>query len=60
MEMNWIPISEKKPPEYVKVLMTVHEIGWDGTESEHVVCRVYTGNTNVKAWMPLPEPYKGE
>lgn len=59
-EARWIPITERKPPEYVKVLMSVHELNWDGTESDHVECRVYSEQTNIRAWMELPEPYKGE
>ena len=55
---EWIPIKEQLPPVYEKVLMTTHEIGWNGEEYDQVVCRSYTGQTNITAWMPLPKPYK--
>lgn len=58
---EWIPVSERLPKPYVQVLRTVKFIGWNGTSYIDVdlgtICPI---DTNVIAWMPLPEPYKAE
>ncbi len=70
---DWITISERMPEEYCpntgvhrtlsdEVLVTVDEDG------ERYVTKGFTRNgewyalngTNIIAWMPFPEPYKGE
>ena len=57
----WIPVSERLPEEEMNCLVTdslenVHEVTFypalDGRES------YFSGCYCVRAWMPLPEPYK--
>ena len=60
---RWIPITEKLPPLYVKVLLTVKEPVYSLEKGFHeetyVICRAWNGKTDkVLAWMPLPLPYK--
>ena len=55
---DWIPIEEKEPPKYIKILQTVRETTWDGKIVEHVVYRVWSGSPQVTAWMFAPSPYK--
>ena len=57
--MNWIPISEQKPPTNEKVLLSTVVFGWRGEWRDAVCIGVYDGSERIKAWMPLPEPYKG-
>ena len=72
-ERKWIPCSERLPEARRSVLIsTNHKCGnwtgegcyWETTES-HVIWKGYRWNATywddeVIAWMPLPEPYKGE
>lgn len=57
---RWIPFSEGLPEPYRQVLRTVKSIGWNGTFNIYVdigtICPI---DTDVIAWMPLPEPYRG-
>lgn len=72
-ELRWIPVTEKRPVEFEKVLVT-YRLHYDN--SIHVgigniiasdVNERYYWNINEQdyvgwdmlAWMPLPEPYKG-
>lgn len=57
----WIPINEKLP--------NFNDIVLASTDSDYdelkVILTVYSGekfwfNGKIKAWMPLPEPYKAE
>lgn len=58
---KWIPVSERLPEIGEVVLLTIHEIGWNGCEYDSVVSGVYSSNKNhILAWMPLPEPWKEE
>jgi len=61
---HWIPISERLPEESLNSV-----IGWDAFRERCVFVQYLngqfqiTGKTesfDIKAWMPLPEPYKAE
>ena len=58
---SWISVKDRLPKPYEQVLRTVKSIGWNGTSHVYVdvgtICPV---DTNVLAWMSLPEPYKAE
>ena len=62
--MEWIPITEQKPPKYTKVLLTVRTTEWSREEDYHevlrVVCKTYSNDKDATAWMPLPTPYQKE
>lgn len=63
--MRWIPCSERLPETEDKVLCCTATkkggknivIGYYMATMKYWVCGM---NSNVIAWMPLPEPYKGE
>lgn len=68
-EQRWIPVSERLPDEKGEYLVTYHPCYWDDVEDEiKVGIDSFRGKTawakkkyqRVIAWMPLPEPYKGE
>ena len=64
LEQTWIPVSERLP-ENGNYLVTMAdndckdvrylEISWFNP-----ITKWSLGNTDVVAWMPLPEPYKAE
>lgn len=64
MEQRWIPVRERLPEESLNSV-----IGWD-TYRERCCFVHYTGgrfilgddtdSVNITAWMPLPDPYRGE
>ena len=66
---RWTPVTEGAPKDYGPYLITVVERYWGGGESEpYDVIGIYNPyrkykwgdhNGDVKAWMPLPEPWKG-
>lgn len=65
-EPKWIPVSERLPEEGVQVLVT-DDAG--GLATIDVDCGYFDEeygrfewfhSQNVTAWMPLPEPWKGE
>ena len=72
-EPKWIPCSERLPEESGQYLITVKykpvegyedvyaEHGeWDGEEWDNF-CFGHCGEVeSIVAWMPLPEPYRGE
>lgn len=64
---EWIPVSERLPEKNVWVLVTVEQSGKCYQEIMQIdrYKETWTDNTDyygeaVKAWMPLPEPYKAE
>ena len=67
-ETQWIPCSERLPVEQTDVLVTVKYngfIGMYGTRIKTGFLDEYGWNGDcfggtVVAWMPLPEPYRGE
>ena len=75
-QTRWIPVSERLPEDHTNVLICLKSgqitiglynshrlpfrdkpVGWgvDAQISVHNFC-----SDDVKAWMPLPQPYKGE
>jgi len=59
-EPRWIPASERLPGEEGYYLVTT-----DGTYNDTIDIAHYTKGSwhkasRIKAWMPLPEPYKAE
>lgn len=61
-EMKWIPCSEKLP-DYDELVLATDDccrvfIAWYSVI--HGWCSDRYGCCYVVAWMPLPEPYKGE
>ena len=71
-EQRWIPVSERLPENDKEVLVTLFggsvDIGWfDNDKDEGLVFRTEYCRFDedeifhmVNAWMPLPEPWKGE
>ena len=64
VKQDWIPVSERLPEESLNSV-----IGWDAYRERCVFVQYInghfqiTGNNesfDIKAWMPLPSPYKGE
>ena len=64
-EPHWIPCSERLPEENQEVLIQLDKeitMGWIYPDNEEWA--IYEGEMTaevyeVKAWMPLPEPFKG-
>lgn len=67
-ERRWIPVTERMPQEHQIVVGWTKDnpfscyreevVTWNGKGWVFVYAQRYV--TNVKYWMPLPEPYKGE
>lgn len=57
-EQRWIPVSERLPEERQEILATTTDNAW----GDVVIIRTYYKemHKSVIAWMPLPEPWKGE
>ena len=56
---QWIPCSERLPEKPGRYLATVEDLG----SRAKVETALFDGDDfweNVRAWMPLPEPYKGD
>lgn len=59
---RWIPVTERLPEPYEVVLISDKEevyVGEVGECGEWKTC-YYEFLMDVDAWMPLPEPWKGE
>lgn len=58
---KWIPCDKGKPDPYRRVLMTERRPDWNGKEYYIVTLDSFCNHRgDVVAWMPLPEPYKGD
>lgn len=62
---GWIPVEERLPEDYSQVMVSMYDLGWItiGTYSSHSklweVNSYITGiGVDVRAWCPLPEPYR--
>lgn len=55
---QWIPVYERLPDDYTRVLTTNSKIGvWKvDINSRNIAGWIYS--SDPVAWMPLPEPYK--
>lgn len=58
---RWIPVAERLPENYQKILVTAYEANDEiyVSNSTFLDGHFYTSGT-VTAWMPLPEPYTQE
>lgn len=63
-EQRWIPVSERLPEEYGIYLITKEEVGWNMEACKTIDIAYFETDWHkadkVLAWMPLPEPYRGE
>ena len=64
---GWIPVEERLPEDYSQVMVSMYDLGWItiGTYSSHSklwkVNSYITGlGVDVRAWRPLPDPYRPE
>lgn len=62
---GWIPVEERLPEDYSQVIVSMYDLGWItiGTYSSHSklwkVNSYITGlGVDVRAWCPLPDPYR--
>lgn len=63
-EPRWIPVSKRLPEEYGVYLVTIGESTdfciWNKKEWGWESRKGWEPNVEITAWMPLPEPWKGE
>lgn len=57
--VKWIPCSERLPVKIGNYLVTTSRGGVWAKRWDRGWCG-NTNNNNIKAWMPLPTPYKGD
>ena len=58
---RWIPVSERLPKGYQRILVTKEMFHWANEPVEYTVdIKYFGGNVDFVAWMPLPDPYKAE
>ena len=58
-KIEWIPVSERLPEAYQKVLVTYEKPHWANEPTTYGVKSISFGGTvDFIAWMPLPEPYE--
>ena len=56
---EWIPVSERLPKAYQKILVTYEEIHWANEPMTYSVKLIsFGGIVDFIAWQPLPEPYQ--
>lgn len=55
---RWIPVAERLPEEYTDVLVTVYSPYGAFVSTDTYSRGEWQDYNGVKAWMPLPEPYK--
>ena len=66
MNDGWIPVEERLPEAYAEVLISMYYTGFVTTghinsDKEWRADKYITGlGVDVKAWRPLPDPYKPE
>lgn len=61
VNQKWIDPHEMLPKPYQECLFTVETHHWADEPAKYIVIqKAYGGETNFIAWMPLPEPYKGD
>ena len=61
---HWIPVSERLPPPYIRVLAFVscqahehaHAIGFIGSLGMWSLDELHEPSAEITHWMPLPEP----
>ena len=64
---TWIPVEKKRPPMFVKVLITYEDndfiprrsLAYINESHEWIYPLMNNYKYRVIAWMPLPEPYLG-
>ena len=64
-ETHWIPVTERLPEMDTRVLCTEMSGEFRSVEFGRLVkagwlMERHGNHNNIIAWMPLPEPYKGE
>lgn len=57
-ESEWIPVSERLPEEDACYLVTTSETNNDIIDIAYYTEGIWHKASRIKAWMPLPEPYK--
>lgn len=57
---KWIPVSERLPKGYQRILVTRRMFHWANEPVKYTVdIKCFDGNVDFVAWMPLPDPFEG-